>query len=363
MKAKHGGLVSKMTRYTRLKALVKAKSAIFFILFLILTLISIAGMALAHSAPVEEKKSTTLCSYGHMGRYDYVARLKPNILYENQSTLHPGEGTFYIRMIEKIDIYFSYLFSCDRPADIETELYSVRVNLEAPDRWVKQVENVYENSEGGSGELSAEFSIEVTWLEELASTIEEETGTSSSTYEIKIKPKIRTVAETDVGEVDEIFTQNLVVSFNYGGGGGNRITVSSLENSSSGSIKQTDTVYHNEVSDQRRASYVMFAVAFIGLIYMTFVVMKARPRKPEKPLKEVIAPFEEMIIEVAEEPSYKRLRATIAMKSLEDLANLASGLGKPIFHLEKPPRTPSAKPTHVFYVVDGLTRYEYAIER
>jgi len=186
MKAKNGGLISRMAGHMKLKMLMKAKTAIFFTLFLILTMISIAGVAIAHSTPVEEKKSTTLCSYIHMGRYDYVANLRPNILYENQLTLHPGEGTLYIRMVKDLDIDFSYEFSCNRPADIETEFNSISVDLEAPGKWVLQVENVLENSGGGSGELSAEFSIGVAWLNGLANAIEEETGTSSSTYNIII---------------------------------------------------------------------------------------------------------------------------------------------------------------------------------
>jgi len=363
MKAKHGVLISRMAGYTGLKTLVKAKHTIFFTLFLMLTLISIAGMASAHSAPFEEKRFTTLFSYGHVGNYDYVAKLKPNLLYENRSTLRPGEGTLYIRMIENIDIDFSYRFSCDRQADIETEFNSISMDIEAPEMWVKHLENVYENSAGGVGELSAEFSIGVAWLEELTGTIQGETGTSSSTYIIRIKPKIHTVAETGVGRVDENFTPELVVSFNYRGARGDNITISGLENESSGTIRRTETIYHDEVLDQRRASYLMFVIAFTGLIYMTFVLMKTRPVKPEKPLEEVIAPFEEMIMEVAEEPAYSRLTTTVAIKSLEDLANLAGGLGKPIFHLEKQPRAPGAKPTHVFYVLDGLTRYEYSLER
>ena len=47
------------------------------------------------------------------------------------------------------------------------------------------------------------------------------------------------------------------------------------------------------------------------------------------------------------------------MKSLEDLVNLADGLAKPVFHLKKPLKPPSKEPTHVFYVLDGLTKYEY----
>ena len=47
------------------------------------------------------------------------------------------------------------------------------------------------------------------------------------------------------------------------------------------------------------------------------------------------------------------------MKSLEDLVNLADGLAKSVFHLKQPPKPPSKEPTHIFYVLDGLSKYEY----
>ena len=81
--------------------------------------------------------------------------------------------------------------------------------------------------------------------------------------------------------------------------------------------------------------------------------------KPEALIEEVIEPFKEIISETAEEPQFKERRfmpiATISMKTLEDLVKVADTLAKPIIHTRKPPDT------HIFYVIDETTRYEYTM--
>ena len=345
----------------------KFKLFILLAVFASLSLASMAGAYSAYSTPVEEEKITSLATYRHLGRYDYIAGLKPNEIYDNRLTMGPGEN-LYIKIVENLSITFTYRFSCDRSTAIVTE-YKVDMDVESPGRWVKHLNAVPEksvSSQENVAEFSTELFVSVPWFEELKGTIDSETGTSSSSYNLRVKPSIHTRAETDIGAVDENFTPELVMNFSYGGAAGSQILMSGLENTSSGSIRKVDKISHPEVLTQRRAFGALFLVAFAGLVCSLWLFLRARPEKPEKPekvLEELVAPFEEMIIEVAEEPSEKKPWTTIAMKSLVDLANFASVIGKPIFHFERPPRAPGAKPTHVFYVLDGLTRYEYSFER
>jgi len=310
-----------------------------------------------HSRPVEEERVTTLASYQHMSEYDYVARLKPNTLYENRSTLGAGEGKLYIKIVENVDVALHYRFICDRPASITTE-YSVDMDVESPGKWVKSFDVIPEksiSSSGGTIEFSTELPISVFWFEGLRATIDDETGTSSSSYNLRIKPKIQTLAVTDVGTIDESLVPELVVSFNYGGAEGSQIMMSSLENTSPHTIQRTETTYHGEVLTHRRIFYGVAAVAFLGLICTGWLFMRARPKRPEKMVEEIIAPFKEAVVEVAEEPSYKERVTTIPMKSLEDLAYLAGGLGKPVLYLKK-------EQVHTFYVIDGPVRYEHSFK-
>ena len=350
---KKGGKLFRPTRTSLMILLV------FFALF---SLVAIIGVYSAHSLPVEEENVIILSRYWHVGEYDYVAGLKPNVIYENRLTLGLGEGALYLNIVENVAITFHYTFSCDRPASITTE-YSVGMDLESPEKWTKHLPVVAENSVSSSGgrvEFSTELFITVPWFEGLKAVIDGETGTSSSTYNLRIKLEIHTVAETDVGTIDESLVPELVMSFKYGGAEGSQILMSGLEDTFSGTIQQTKTTYHGEVLTYRRIFYAVSAVALVGLISTALGFMRTRPKRREKAVEKVIEPFKEAIMEVAKEPSYKGQRATIAMKSLEDLVSMAEGLGKPVLYLRKPPRIPGAEQVHTFYVLDGVTRYEYS---
>lgn len=355
----------KAAKTSKLFRLKRTSLIILLAFFVLLSLTAIMGVSSAHSLPVEEENVITLSRYRHVCEYDYIAGLKPNEIYENRLTLSPGEGILYLNIVENVAITFHCTFICDHPADITTE-YLVSMDLESPGKWIKHLTMAPQNSVSSNGErleFSTELFITTTWFEELKAVIDAETGTSSSTYNLRVKPEIHTVAETDVGTIDESLVPELVMSFNYGGDEGNQIVMSGLENDIPGAIQRTETTYHGEVLAYRNIFYVVSAVAFVGLIGTAWGFMRTRSKSPEKLVEKIIEPFKEVVVEVAEEPSYKKQRATIAMKSLEDLVSLAESLGgKPVLYLKKPPHIPGAEQTHTFYVLDGMTRYEYSFK-
>jgi hypothetical protein len=338
----------------------KGKLAILLAFFLLLTALSVVQVYSAHSQPVQEENVITLAKYEHVGTYNYVARLKPNQFYENRLTLGPGEGVLYIRLVENIDVSFRYTFTCDRQANISTE-YSMDMTFEAPEKWAKSFNVASENSielTGRSAEFSEKLFIDLAWFDNLRRKIEEETGTSSSSYDLRIRPTIHTVAKTDVGTIDEVFSPELVLTLKYRAQEGDYIAVSGLENRSSGALRRVEVVRHPEVASRRRVSYVMMAVSLVGLALTCVGLAMVGPPKPEKPVEEMVKPFREAVIEIAAEPSHGG--ATVEMKSLEDLAVIAEGLGKPILHLRVPAK--GGEVMHSFYVLDGQVRYEFKIK-
>ena len=342
----------------------RTRIKIMLVFFAVLSVEAILGVYFTHSLLAEEKNIITLTRYRHVSEYDYIARLRPNEIYENRLTLGPGEGALYINIVENVNITFHYRFIFDHPASITTE-YSVGMDLESPGKWVKHLTVVPENSVSSSGEeveFSAELFITPTLFEELKTIIDTEIGVSTSTYNLRVKPEIRTLAETDVGTIDESLVPELVINFKWGAAEGNQIVMSDLEDTTSGIIQRTETIYDEGVLTYRRIFYLMSALAFLGLIGTTSVFMRTGLKRREKVVEAVIEPFKEAIMEVAKEPSYKDQRATIAMKSLEDLVSLAEGLGKPVLYLRKPPHIPGAGQMHTFYVLDGVTRYEYSFK-
>ncbi len=345
-------IVGKIKRILSLQ-LTRGQLTLLLVFFALFSLVSLSGLYITHSTPIEEKETVTLTSYQHEGRYDYVADLKPNILYENRPTLGPGEGTLYIKMIENLEIAFLYRFTCADLESITTD-YSTTMELEAPGKWVSDIGEIIDNPTGStqSNEFSIEFPIDISWIEERAGTIEGETGTSSSRYDLKIRPVIHVVAETVAGTVREDFTPELTVSLKYGGDEGSQVTMSDLVSTSSGAIQGTEITRHPEVEEQRYIFYALSLVAVGGWVLTGWGFTRTIPKGPEKVVEKIIAPFEENIMEVAEEPSLGARMTSVPMGSLEDLVNIGVGLGKPVLYLKR---------ANTFYVLDGLVRYEYKL--
>jgi len=332
-------------------------------IFAALTATSMIIVYTTHQLPTERQTTTTLAAYQQTGTYYYIAKLKPNVLY-NQSTLKPGEGTLYIQIIDHINVTFSYTFQCNRPTNTSIQYYYVNMELESPGKWLKvfTVEEMQEMFQlakkvNSNGDASTNFTIRIVQINELVNLIDEETKTSTTSFNLKVEPEIYTVAKTDVGVINEKFNSTLTIEFKYGAEI-EHISMEDLQQTSSGTIKRDEQVLLQSTRDQRYIAYAMAMASFAGLAFATWVFMKSKVAEI-KPMEEIIAPHKETIFDVAEEPSYEGQRVTITMKSLEDLVKLADGLDQPVFHLKKPPKAPSEKPTHIFYVLDGLTKYEY----
>ena len=340
----------------------KAKLIALLALCASLALASMLTVYYTHQLPTEVMSTITLCTYKQTGNYDYTAKLKPNLIY-NQSTLKPGEGTLFMKITESIDTTFSYIFrlsGLDRPANITIE-YSIDTFLESP-QWRKRINTVPKStlkSTGTTADLSANHLVDISSVQEIINAIKSETGTYASTYNLTISPQIHIVVSTDVGTIDKYFTPSMTMRFMYRASEGDQISIEGLNHTSLGEITQTEKINRTSVMNLRYASYAFSAPTFSALAYITWMFIKNKPPKLENPLEEIIAPFEEIILEIAEEPSYEGQRIT--MKTLEDLVKLADGLEKPVFHIERTRSSREKESTHLFYVLDGLVRYEYTL--
>ncbi|RLG57561.1 MAG: hypothetical protein DRN83_01485 [Hadesarchaea archaeon] len=329
------------------------------VVFAVLVIAAVPLGVRAYSTPVQEESTSVLCSYQHRGNYSYVAHLKPNQFYDNKQVLYPGSGALYTNLVENLDVTFTYTFVSTQTSDLVVD-YVLTTELEMPDKWSKSFQTGIENSIVLTGEtagFSVEIPIDVEWIENIKNTLEAETGTSSSTYNFRITPRIHVLSENSVGTIDEYFIPELVLEFTSGSAEGNKITISGLDNSASGSITETYTTFHPEVLNDRNLFVAVSAVGLIGLLFTSFVFTRTRPKPPEKLIKQLTSPFEGAIIDSSTEPPREGM-ITVGMKSLQDLVYVGEGLGKPVLHFEKP----GEKNVHIFYVIDGTTKYEYIFE-
>lgn len=150
--------------------------------FALSTLISLTGVYFVHQQPTEEEKVTTLYTYLQEGKYDYVATLKPNYLY-NRTTLHPEEGTLYIKITESLNITFTYTLNCSLPSNIILH-YQINRILRSP-QWPEKTITILPLTvstlqQTRVAAFSANHYINITSLEELKTSIDRETGTYTS---------------------------------------------------------------------------------------------------------------------------------------------------------------------------------------
>ena len=335
------------------------------ILFATLATASIISIYYTHQHPTQEETTTNLAYYQHTGTYDYTAKLKPNTLY-SQPTLKPGEGTLYTKIIDHINITFTYTFTCSHPTNITSIKYQTKTELESPENWIKdfttaemvetfQIANTVNSAKQTA---STTLLLNVTQIDELVKAVDGQIGTSTSQYNLAIIPEIHvaaeiTVAEADVHTIYETFNSSLTIEFrketpNY-------ISMESLEHTRPGVITETHRVLLQWVINQRLTSYVATTVTIPLLAVTAWFYIKTKPTKPAKePIEKIIAPYKEIIAETTQKPP--ETTRTIIMVSLEDLAKIAESMVKPILHKKGP------KTTHTFYILDNNIKYEYVIE-
>jgi hypothetical protein len=338
----------------------RTKITIILISFLILTIIGIYSLYYAYQIPETETQIIPLWEYQHLSVYDYTAQLKPNLIY-NKTTLKPGEGPVYLRITESLDFSSTYTFQSNKQANA-TITYSAREYVQSTS-WTKQLNTTTEttiNTRGTSIGIPIDNipSMTVNAIQSLAAQLDQEMGVYSSEYNATVTIRIQITAETTEGTINEQFNPTLTLTFKHGTAEGYIIDTQGLENTRTGAMTQENTIHNDWVINQRYESYALTLVALIGLVLSVWAYTKAKPtklEKPEKYLEEIIEPYEDIIAEVTQEPTYKAPLTTMPMKSMEDLVKIADNLAKPILHIEK------VGNNHVFYVIDETTRYEYTI--
>lgn len=337
---------------------------VLLVIFTVLTLISSLILYYSHQLPVEKKSVVTLYTYGHYGTFNYIATLKPNTIY-NKTTLEPGEGPIFTRITNAINVNFTYTFQGTKPTNL-TVHYNVSEYVETS-KWQKQIGEIQQKTINTTGTNTNLYinnipPINISTVQNLVSTIRQETGMSVSDYIVTITTQMYIEANTTEGLISESFTPKLTIRFTTSFSEGDSILIQDIEHAKTGEITSTEIIYQPWVNIIRFVSYALSIVSFPGLFVIIWAFASSRPTKPMRPealIKEVIEPFKEIISETAEEPQFKEHRlmpiATISMKTLEDLVKVADTLAKPIVHTRKPPET------HIFYVFDETTRYEYTM--
>ena len=338
------------------------RAKLMLIFFMSLTLVSLLFLYYLLLIPVEETSAYPSYTYDCQGTYDCIATLKPNTVYDNRATLELHEGSYYRRVIDHIDVNFSYAFEGDLPANF-TLTYSVNEYVQLGN-WKKQIKELPQQiieTTGNNLSFTVEniSTINPAVLQQLASKFAEDTGLYAGQYSLNVTTEIYIEAETSAGTVQEFFTPKLRIESKSSASEGEIISISGLEYVKTGDIEETEYIYRIWVAQQRNLLYAVSTTSLIGLVASSWYFIKTRlpkPPKPEKILEDFIGPYEELIVEAAQgqiDKEQLKTTTTITVNTLEDLVKIADTIDKPIIHMHIPPET------HIFSIIDGLTKYEF----
>jgi len=324
------------------------------IIFGVLAAASIISVFYTHQLPLYETKINTIATYKHTEFYSYLAKLKPNTFY-NRTILRPREGPLYTAIVDCINITSRYSFISSPPPKNATMNTNVEIEIESPDKWTRNLsEDEALDLLKFSGSQDFKITVNRTKIYEFVNRIDEEVGLRSTSYNINVKSTIHCSTIIAARQIEENFTPTLTISFITSGDIGNYISIGELFQTKDGKITETNKIYLEWVEKQRKIAYASTAVTSILLATSAVLYTQRRPEAPpKKPIEKVISPYKDLITETTERPP--ETENTIRINTIEDLAKTAEILAKPILHTQE-------DQDHVFYVIDGNTKYLYTAQ-
>ena len=309
--------------------------------------------------------------YEARGRFDYEVSLEPNQLYETDvlrsedppvaappaepqappQTLGPGL-LYFPRIISNIRASLSYQFLCDRPISQQSQEVKVTVIIENPDKWSRSLVVLPKTNKAGSFTIS--FPIDIEYFKMVIDAIGQETGVRGTSHNIVIKADVRTVARTDVGTINEVYTQTLTGQLD-----GDTLTFDEeLSGSESGSIGGAALPGASGEGGSRAPWIIGLVIALLALAYfgwsqtqLGLAPVSAGAAEAARAGKK----YRQMMVDVEELPGVRPTETVIPLNSLDDLARVADDLVKPVLHQAERGR-------HTYCVIDGGVRYVYVIE-
>lgn len=337
--------INKKARYTYIIIL-----GILLIFFFYFTLSAYA----AYQTPPSQKITTTVLRYQHLGRYDYIAALKNNTVYDNKTTLRPGEGVFFKQLIKNVTASFSYSFQIDTNAFIAGN-YSVDAIIQT-NLWSKIYPLIPRTSfkdQGKNAYVTVSFPLDYAFYDSILTKINDETGVQAQNPLLLIRSSVSILATTANDTVSSYFSQSINATLNQ-----KTLEISEdLSINQPGSLTKTSTIIAPDLSTQRLFLTILSILSGAGIAIVGLLLLRSIPPENhhDKEIRKMKKKYGEWIVETSTYPEnilYKK----IMILSLEDLSKVSEELGKPILLYTAP--DPS---NHRFYILDQTTMYEYVL--
>ena len=326
----------------------------------IILIISAFSTYAAYQEPTTTEEPYTTLTYRHSSRFNYIVYLTNNTVY-NKTTLYPGEGIIFKQIVDNLNTSFTYNFQftylqIDKSTDISGS-YNIQAEIQT-DIWTKTytlVPITSFNSSGKTANFKVDFPIDFPFYDDIVTTINSETGINAPNPLLIIKCNVAVTAKTGNEVIFDSFAPSITVSLNQ-----KTIEISEiLSLSQSGSRTGTETVFHQEVVDQRN-NWTLFSIIFL-IVFLTLLLITTNKietvSKTEKMLKKINKKYGEWLVKTDKKPETSSSKI-ITLGTLEDLSKVGEELGKPLIHYNP---VLDNDEEHIFYVLDEKTIYKYVL--
>lgn len=288
----------------------------------------------AFSTPIEVKKNVSVFEYEHSGRFDYVAYLKNNSLFDTK-TLGTGSKIFK-EITEKLEIFYNYEFKSSGNVEVEGE-YTVIARIKT-NLWSKDYVLI-PRTNFNSTSFKFNFPLNIKKFEEEYDNISKEIGVEANEPTLLILCNVYVNAKTKYGPVNDAFTHSLSMPLKE-----KVFDVEGLTFSRKGSIEKEIVIKQESIILKRRL-YTLTSIVFLLSLTLFWIFTEGVEKKD--PAK-ILEKYKDWIVEAESIPFEK----SVSLKSPEDIVKVAEELGKPIV---------ATKSRQAFYVLDGDLAYVYEI--
>lgn len=268
----------------------------------------------------------TLYNYTYTVKYECIAVLKPNLLY-NKTLVKVGEAPLYIPLLTLLNTTLKY--GVER-ADLLSTTVNTTIYLENPGEWAKLLEELPLEKHNGSKISSTDIMLNVSRVKELIEAISSEIGVKASEYNVRISPNIKLRVRVDNRVIEETLTPELKLVLDYTS---NQLRVEGLEYR----VPRVKKVVYSEwieeeilgvktrIIDIKKALYLLLPILSIALssLYLKWSMPGIKPSFYEV----ITRKYKSIIVEVAKMPQYKR---EVKVNKFEDLVKISLNVGKPI---------------------------------
>ena len=271
--------------------------------------------------------------------------------------LEPGE-TAFINLINNMDVNFGYEFQATEPvANLNTSV-DIVATLAVPQSWSKNFDLLQTNK---GGNFTVDFPLDIASYTQLIQSINSETGTTPSSYNLTVTANIHTTGDSSFGPIDETFSPTMNGTIT-----GNVLTWDKdLTGTKTGAISQTATIdnpskYLGLSVSAAKMFFVILTVIFfflfVGLGVFYFGSRNPNTSRSDREVQKIQNKYGARIAESLGN-SFIDGGKPVPMNSMDDLIKVADELGRPVVHQS----AGASGEVQSYYVIDGETSYQYSV--